>query len=259
MKTKEFTIQINTEVLKKINGNQYLLWAMIVQLHKRNKCYASNDYFAQILSVSARTIQKYLDNIEAQGLLSRKFDNSNKNNTKRILIPTGYEQTVDEMRKELQGGGEENFVAVMKKTSHNEITNPQKNEIENTALSRFKEITQSYNVDVNNIFQKFKTKFLSNINDDIIKNIDSLVSNYWNKWLKNDGTITKKVQAKQKNALHQLLEQNKVKAIEFDTETFKERFEIYSDNYTAFYTDNGMTDIYAIERLMSRYSYRFVS
>ncbi|MCG6149668.1 helix-turn-helix domain-containing protein [Leptospira levettii] len=65
------------------NPNQIRLYAEIVSLHAKDGCYASNEYFANILHLKADTISRLVSQLKRKGLLVQtRFDGR-----KRFLKP----------------------------------------------------------------------------------------------------------------------------------------------------------------------------
>jgi hypothetical protein len=80
---------INADVLysKHLNTQQKILYAVIFNLtHKNGFCWASNNYFANELNVSIRTIQRDIDKLIKHGFLNRVDElTARGKETKRLL------------------------------------------------------------------------------------------------------------------------------------------------------------------------------
>lgn len=67
---------------KRLTGNEKLLVSLITSLDRQDHCYATNQYFADILGVTARAIRKMINRLCDLGMI--EYDGKFKN--RRILI-----------------------------------------------------------------------------------------------------------------------------------------------------------------------------
>ena len=83
---------INVILLTSILGDnnltplERLLLIDIVSLCKqKGYCWVTNEYFAELFGVRKQTISKSISGLSKNNYVESKFDNSEKNNSKRIL------------------------------------------------------------------------------------------------------------------------------------------------------------------------------
>ena len=67
-------IPANVRYDKVLTANEKLLYSEITSLLKASgKCYASDNYLAEMFGVSTRTVQRWLNNLENRGFITREI------------------------------------------------------------------------------------------------------------------------------------------------------------------------------------------
>lgn len=91
---------LSSDILKcrELSGNEKILWSQINSLSKKGTgCYASNEYFCEILGVEPRTIKRMISKLKKLGYLEKSLQEGSK----RILIPiNNFKESVVEKTKE---------------------------------------------------------------------------------------------------------------------------------------------------------------
>ena len=89
---KEYINFINVILPTSILGDnnltplERLLLIIILSLCKqKGYCWATNEYFAKLFNVRKQTISKSISSLSKNNYIELKFDNSEKNNSKRII------------------------------------------------------------------------------------------------------------------------------------------------------------------------------
>lgn len=74
-------IKISTEIMKNANlsSGAKLLFGLILSLSKKETyCYSNNDYLANEMKTSSRTITRYLNELISENLIECKYQSGNK-------------------------------------------------------------------------------------------------------------------------------------------------------------------------------------
>ncbi len=113
-------IPANVRYDKSLPSSTKLLYGEISALCNQNGiCWAENSYFAGLYEVSDRTIQTWINALVNKGYVYRNFitTEDGRPTSKRCLSIVEMSSNFVVVRKNLQGGYEENFVGGMKKSS----------------------------------------------------------------------------------------------------------------------------------------------
>ena len=89
-----------------------LLYSEITSLaNKSGECWASNEYFAKLYSVTERAIIKYLQDLKRKNYIDLKYEykENSKEIKHRIIVVVGGEQMFSTYGTNVQGGGEQMF------------------------------------------------------------------------------------------------------------------------------------------------------
>jgi SOS-response transcriptional repressor LexA len=102
---------LTAEVLfdKELNSDQKILVALISNgMNRKGYCWSSNEYFAEALNCSIRTIQRNLEVLEAAGYLSRviNIDPETKQVKERVLMVNERKIIPKSHMTNLTGGGD---------------------------------------------------------------------------------------------------------------------------------------------------------
>ena len=125
-----------------LKANEKLLYSEITALADRyGYCWASNQYFADLYSVSARSIRDWISHLNKKGYIQVQIDNSDINNSRRKIflglgrkLPRGEEEN-------FLGGEEENFHQIIQDKNNTRLTDI-KGDV-GKAINEFKQMRKS--------------------------------------------------------------------------------------------------------------------
>ena len=108
---KSWYAVVSNEVLfdKELNSDQKILVAMISNaMNHKGYCWATNEYFANALDCSVRTIQRNLEHLEAVGYVSRiiNIDPETKQVIDRVLMANERKVKPNTLLSPVTGGGD---------------------------------------------------------------------------------------------------------------------------------------------------------
>lgn len=143
---KEYINFINVILPTSILGDnnitplERLLLISILSLCKqKGYCWATNEYFAELFNVRKQTISKSISSLSKNNYIELKFDNSEKNNSKRII-------KISEALTKIISGIKENMNTSVNKNlnQYNKYNNKKKNII-NEIYTRDEEGNEYWN------------------------------------------------------------------------------------------------------------------
>jgi predicted transcriptional regulator len=85
--------------IKELDGDNKILLSKIIELHTRGKgCWMSNGEFGVILGMSRTSVSKRITKLVELGFIVTRNVPSEKNNTKRFIIPLQKRWVVPEVK-----------------------------------------------------------------------------------------------------------------------------------------------------------------
>lgn len=125
-----------------LKANEKLLYSEITALADRyGYCWASNQYFADLYSVSARSIRDWISHLNKKGYIQVQIDNSDINNSRRKIF-LGLGRNLPRGEEEIfLGGEEENFHQIIQDKNNTRLTDI-KGDV-GKAINEFKQMRKS--------------------------------------------------------------------------------------------------------------------
>lgn len=141
-----------------------LLISILSLCKQKGYCWATNEYFAELFNVRKQTISKSISSLSKNNYIELKFDNSEKNNSKRII------KTSEALTKIISGIKENMNTSVNKNLNqYNKYNNKKKNIINeiytcdeegneywNGKKIELKEATQEEIEELENLLKEFR-------------------------------------------------------------------------------------------------------
>ena len=141
-----------------------LLISILSLCNEKGYCWATNEYFAELFNVRKQTISKSISSLSKNNYIELKFDNSEKNNSKRII------KTSEALTKIISGIKENMNTSVNKNLNqYNKYNNKKKNIINeiytcdeegneywNGKKIELKEATQEEIEELENLLKEFR-------------------------------------------------------------------------------------------------------
>ena len=141
-----------------------LLISILSLCKQKGYCWATNEYFAELFNVRKQTISKSISSLSKNNYIELKFDNSEKNNSKRIIkISEALVKILSGIKENMNTSINKNFNQYnkynnKKKNIINEIytCDEEGNEYWNGKKIELKEATQEEIEELENLLKEFR-------------------------------------------------------------------------------------------------------
>lgn len=105
-----------------LKANEKLLYSEITALaDKHGYCWASNQYFAELYGVSARSVRDWISHLSQKGYLQIEIDNSDQNNSKRKIFLGGGRKLPRGEEENFHTSEEENFLQIIQEDNNTSL------------------------------------------------------------------------------------------------------------------------------------------
>ena len=144
---------------KRMSSLEKLLLMHIVSLCKnKGYCWATNNYFEAIYSVSKQTISRCINNLASLNYINLKYDNKRNNNSKRIItISPVLKNTLNSIKNNLNTSIKDSFKQYNKNNIKEIYTRDELgNEYWNGDLISGKSLTEDDQKELKRLIEKYK-------------------------------------------------------------------------------------------------------